>query len=552
VSADESTVGQTASTDTTEDERQLAALGYKQELVRACSSFSNFAISFTIISVLAGTFTTFGQAWNAGGPIAITIGWPVICAFVLLVALSMAELTSAFPTAGGPYWWAARLGGAGWSWFTGWFNIVGLIGIVASVGYGAASFLYALLGLYGVKIFGVDFGDTSHVLSETFLLFLIILALYAILNIFSSPLVALFNNISVVWHVLGVLVIIALLIAVPSDHQSASFVFGHKINNTGFSGGSTGSFAFWFLVLPIGFLLTMYTQTGYDASAHTAEETRGAAIGAARGVWRSVFYSALAGWAVLIALVFAATHVGAINKGGGGSIPLITSALTSSAAKAVLIIATIGQLFCGMAGLTSASRTWYAFSRDRAIPGWPLFRRLNHHRVPSYAVLAVTLFSLLVSIPALWGNKAGFPFAFFALTGICTVGLYLAYIIPVYLRVRHKDRFKPGPWTLGRNHTWINWGAIFFVVVTVIALDLPFSHVAVPWNSDFDSTALNYTPLVILVGIIVAVWWAVSAKDKYKGPVRTIETDELGRVIEEEPPKPQPPTPPAGAAPTAT
>src|SRR5437763_5693662 len=170
------------------DERKLAELGYKQELVRAWSSFSNFAISFTIISVLAGTFTTFGQAWNAGGPVAITIGWPVICVFVLLVALSMAELTSAFPTAGGPYWWAARLGGAGWSWFTGWFNIVGLIGIVASVGYGAASFLYALLGLYGLNILGIDFATTnpSTILHENFLLFLIILVLYTAVNIFAD------------------------------------------------------------------------------------------------------------------------------------------------------------------------------------------------------------------------------------------------------------------------------------------------------------------------------------------------------------------------------
>src|SRR5439155_1037374 len=213
------------------------------------------------------------------------IGWPLICAMVLLVAVSMAELTSAFPTAGGPYWWAAKLGGAGWSWFTGWFNVVGLLGIVASVGYGAASFLYALLGLYWLNIFG--------------------------------------------------------------------------------------------------FILTMYTKTGYDASAHTAEETRDAAVSAARGVWRSVFFSAIIGWFVLLALVYAATDVKAINAGGGGSIPIITTALSSAGAKAVLLIATVGQLFCGMAGLTSASRTWYAFSRDRAIPGWWLFRRLNHHRVPT-------------------------------------------------------------------------------------------------------------------------------------------------------------------------
>src|SRR3954462_14207199 len=194
------------------DEQQLADLGYKQELTRVWSGFTNFAISFTIISVLAGTFTTFFQAWNGGGPLAISIGWPLICGLVLLVALSMSELTSAFPTAGGPYWWAARLGGAGWSWFTGWFNIVGLVGIVASVGYGAATFLNALLALYNVDIFGMNFADDAHILGETFVLFLVIVVFYTVVNIFADNLLGLFNNISVGWHVVGVLAIIALLI----------------------------------------------------------------------------------------------------------------------------------------------------------------------------------------------------------------------------------------------------------------------------------------------------------------------------------------------------
>jgi amino acid transporter len=522
------------------DVQKLAELGYKQELTRAWSSFTNFAISFTIISVLAGTFTTFGQAWNAGGPVAISIGWPVVCVVVLLVAVSMSELTSAFPTAGGPYWWAHRLGGAGWSWFTGWFNIVGLVGIVASVGYGAASFLYALLGIYGVDIFGVNFNDSVHALSETFLLILIILGLVIVLNVFADPILCLLNNISVGWHVLGVAVVIALLVFVPDNHQDAGFVFGEKINNTGFDSGATGGLPFWFLVLPIGFLLTMYTQTGYDASAHASEETRGAAIAAAQGVWKAVFWSALIGWFVLLALVFAANDVAGINEGGGGSIPIITSALSSSAAKAVLLIATIGQIFCVMAGLTSASRTWSAVSRDRGMPGWWLFRRLNHQRVPSYAVLGVSFFALLITIPALWSNKAGFAFAFFALTGICTVGLYLAYIIPVYLRLRHGEKFEPGPWTLGRHYRWINIGAIFFVVVVVLALELPFTNAGVPWNDNFDATALNYTPGVLLVGILVAIWWAVSAKNRYTGPIRTI--DEM-----EDTPAPAP-APAAGGA----
>jgi amino acid transporter len=523
-----------------EDERQLADLGYKQELSRAWSSFTNFAISFTIISVLAGCFTNFSFAWNAGGPAAIAIGWPILCGFVLLVALSMAELTSAFPTAGGPYWWAARLGGPGWSWFTGWFNIVGLVGIVAGVGYGAAFFLQATLALYGVNVLGINFGTTNPttILHEDFLLFLIILVLYTGVNIFADRLLALFNNISVWWHVIGVLVIIALVAFVPSHHNSIGFVFGHRLNNTTFHGGATSGAFFWLYVIPVGFILTMYTQTGYDASAHTAEETRGAAIGAAKGVWRSVFYSAIAGWAVLLALLFAATHLGAINAAGGGSIPVIETGLTSWAAKFVLIICTVGQLFCGAAGLTSASRTWYAFSRDRGMPGWGLFKRVNSQRVPLYAVLAVAVAALIITIPAYFGNKKGVPWAYVAVTAICTIGLYLAYIIPVFLRVRQGSKFQVGPWNLGRHYKWINIGAIAFVVLVLYALDIPTVPTGVPWNKGFDLTTVNYSPLVLALGVVVAIWWLVSAKNRYKGPVRTIDTDELGHVVEPPPDTP--------------
>src|SRR6058998_501552 len=203
------------------DVQKLAELGYRQELTRAWSSFTNFAISFTIISVLAGCFTNFSFAWGGGGPAAIAWGWPILCGFVLLVAFSMAELTSAFPTAGGPYWWAAKLGGAGWSWFTGWFNMIGLVGIVAGVGYGAAIFLNAVLGIYGVTIGSIDFAttNTSAILHHQFVLFLIILFLYTVINIFADPLLAVFNNISVGWHVVGVALIIGVLVFVPDNHQ---------------------------------------------------------------------------------------------------------------------------------------------------------------------------------------------------------------------------------------------------------------------------------------------------------------------------------------------
>jgi amino acid transporter len=270
----------------------------------------------------------------------------------------------------------------------------------------------------------------------------------------------------------------------------------------------------------------MYTQTGYDASAHTAEETRNAAVAAAQGVWRAIFWSALIGWFVLLSFLFAANDVGAVNDAAGFPVAIFTSALDSWAAKLLILIAVIGQVFCVTAGLTSASRTWYAFSRDRGMPGWAIFRKVNKDKVPFNAVIAVSFFSLLISIPALFG-KNDVPFAFYALTGICTVGLYLAYIIPVYLRLRAGDSFQPGPWNLGRRYRLVNILAIIFVVVVVYALDLPYTPAGLPWHSDFDTSVVNYTPLAIVIPLIFGVWYLISAKDKYQGPVRTLEEDEV-------------------------
>jgi amino acid transporter len=499
------------------DEQRLAELGYRQDLKRAWSGFSNFAISFTIISVLAGCFTTYGQAWNNGGPIAISWGWPLICVLILFVAWSMAELVSAYPTAGGIYWWASELGGKTWGWFTGWLNLIGLVGVVASVDYACATFLNALLGLYGVD-FIANFGDDKGILPETFGLFAVILAIHALINIFSSPLVALFNNISVWWHVFGVAVIIAVLAFVPDQHQSLDFVFTERFNNSGFSQSM-----FWFYVLPLGFLLTMYTQTGYDASAHISEETHGAAENAARGLWRSVFWSAVIGWLVLLAITFAAFDVAAVNDGGGSSLAVFSSALDPWAEKLVVLIATIGQLFCGMACVTSASRMWFAFSRDRAVPGWRIWTRLNHHRVPVYSVLAVCTASLVVTIPALWGDGA-FPWPFFAVVSITVIGLYIAYVIPVFLRLRKGDDWKPGPWSLGRKHKWINSIAIVWVGICVVIFCLPFVPAGVPWNDEFEWKAFNYAPLTVgVVLLTVWLWWMLGARRKFTGPVRTVD-----------------------------
>jgi len=510
----------------TADEQRLADLGYKQELNRGWSSFSNFAISFSIISVLAGCFTTYGQAFKNGGPIAISIAWPLISVMILMVAFSMSELASAFPTAGGIYYWASKLGGAGWGWFTGWFNLIGLVAVVASVVYVSATFLMFLLGLYNVHFIfnfakAASFSDVHYSAHVNFALFGVIIIIHGLINVFSSHLVSLFNNVSVWWHVVGVTVIVVLLIAVPSHHASFSYVFGHRANVSGFSGGM-----YWFYVLPLGFLLTMYTITGYDASAHVSEETHDAGDAAPKGVWRSVFYSAVIGWIVLLAITFAIqkSKEAHLLEAGFPAIAIFESALSSAAAKAVILISTIGQLFCGMACVTSASRMTFAFSRDGAVPGHNLWRKLGKNRTPTWSVFFVCLFALVITFPAYFPNKLGTPVAFLAVTSISVIGLYIAYTIPVYLRWRMGDAFQTGSWTLGKKYKWINPIAFTWVGLCVIIFCLPFTPEGVFFKSGFNWSAVNYAPLVTIgVMLAVTIWYLVSARKTFKGPIRTID-----------------------------
>jgi amino acid transporter len=519
----------TSGTTLSKDEQTLADLGYKQELKRGWSSFSNFAISFSIISVLAGCFTSYGQAFNNGGPVAISIGWPVISLLILCVAFSMSELASAFPTAGGIYFWASRLGGPGWGWFTGWFNLIGLIAVVASVDYAAASFLQALLSLYGLHfIFNFASTNVHYNAHVVFALFAIILVIHGLINIFSGHLVSIFNGISVWWHVIGVAVIVVLLIVVPSHHSSISYVFTHR------SYGAFSHGMYWFYVLPLGFLLTMYTITGYDASAHVSEETHGADESAPKGVWRSVFYSAVIGWILLLAITFAVQQkdISTISTAGFPAVAILESALTSAAAKGVLLISTIGQLFCGMACVTSASRMTFAFSRDGAIPGHTLWRKLGGNGTPTYAVLFVCLFALIVTIPAFFPNSAGYPVAFFAVTSIAVIGLYIAYTIPVFLRWRMKDAFTPGPWTLGRKYKWVNPIAFTWVGLCVIIFSLPTSPAGVYFGKTFNWNAVNYAPIVtIALMAAVTLWYLISARHSFTGPIRNIEFADDGVTV---------------------
>src|SRR4051794_6100629 len=211
------------------DEERLAQLGYRQDLERRMSGFQNFAISFTIISILSGALTLYYQGINYGGPRQEAIGWPIVSVFVLIVGLSMAELASAYPTAGGLYWWASRMGGAVWGWFTGWFNLIGQVAITAGIDYGAATFTTALLNLV------FDYNNDNH---HIMYVYVAILVVHALMNIFSVKLVARLNDVSAYWHVLGVAIIAAVLFIVPDQHPSVDWGLTTPLHNSGVVGGA--------------------------------------------------------------------------------------------------------------------------------------------------------------------------------------------------------------------------------------------------------------------------------------------------------------------------
>jgi amino acid transporter len=499
------------------DTRMLHALGYAQELSRRMSGFSNFAISFTIISILSGTLTLYYQGINYGGPVEEAYGWPIVSVFVLIVGLGMAEIASKYPTAGGLYYWASKMGGASWGWFTGWFNLIGQIAITAGIDYGAAVFTDALLQL----LWPNHFTGTAH---EVIYVYAVILGLHALMNIFSVRLVALLNDISVWWHCLGVLIIVAFLIFKPDHHQSFGTVFSKTINNSGFSHSWL-----WFVLL-LGLLQAQYTYTGYDASAHMSEETQGASRGAARGIIMSIVVSAVFGYILALGVTFAIQDFKTTGAAGTFAVKQVfIESLGTTTAKVMLAIIVGAQFYCGMSSITSASRMMYAFSRDRAVPGHQLWRRLNAQRVPYMAAIAIAVLAFLCAFPAYFGTNGAVAYA--AVTSIATIGLYIAYAIPIYLRLRLGDRWEAGEWNLGKHYRWIGTVACVWVVFIAILFMAPLSPAGIPWNSNFTWLSVNYAPIAVLgTLLLVGGWWALSANKWFKGPIAQGTPEELAQI----------------------
>jgi amino acid transporter len=461
------------------DAADLSRFGYAQELFRSMGGFSNFAISFSIISILTGAVTLFGYGLEMGGPLEMTLGWPIATLMTLTVAASMAELCSAYPTSGAMYHWAADLGGPAWGWFVAWFNTFGLIAAQAGINYSCAQFILPFLGIPATPL-------------NLFLMFAFILLNQGVLNHYGVRVVAILNDLSVTVHIIGVLAIVAAVFWF-APLQPPVFLFD-AINSNGRS-------PYWWAFL-LGLLQAQWTFTGFDASAHLAEETKDPRRRAPWGIVLSVAVSGIVGYLLLLALTLAIRDIpsvlGARDASGNptpAAIAIFQSALGARFGNGMAALASMAMWFCGLSCITSASRSLYSLARDNGTPfsGW--LRRVHpEHGTPGPAIWTIVAASL---IAMLWTG------AIPIVTSLSTVALYVAYIIPVWFWRRGRPQELP-PWNLGHAGTLVNTAAIGYTVVIAIVLVMPPNQLA------------GYTFAGMLAFLLLL--YRLEARRKYHGP----------------------------------
>jgi amino acid transporter len=472
-----------------EDEKLLRSLGYEQELSRRMSGFSNFAISLSIICILAGGITSFHIGLCSVGGASIGLGWPLVGLFSLAVALTMSQVASAFPTAGGLYHWGSILGGRTWGWLTAWFNLAGLVTVLAAINRGAYDFT--------ASVFALSPSDAHADTIRTVVVVLMTLS-QALLNHYGIRLTTRLTDLSG-WLILGVATVltVALLAAVPHWDWSRLWTF------TNYSGLPESGPVFpkqgnmlWLFAL--GFLLPAYTITGFDASAHTSEETMGAAVNVPRGIIRAVIVSGVFGWAMLIALLLAMPSLEEGVKKGADVVPwVMRSALSPVLANLLLAGIVIAQYLCGVAALTSSSRMTYAFARDGGLPGSRWLSRVSPKtRGPSTAVWATAGAGVFFTVFV--------PYA--TIAAVCTIFLYLSYVLPVAAGFVAYGRCwkRMGPFNLG---AWYRPLAAISTIgccfLFVIAMQPP------------NEQALGW---VIATLVLLLVVWFGFERRRFKGP----------------------------------
>ncbi len=490
-----------ANTKHSEDKKILHSMGYAQELSRSMSKFSNFAISFSIICILSGGINSFAQATSSIGGAGAGIGWLVGCVVSGMFALAMAQIASAYPTAGGIYHWASILGGRSWGWLAAWLNLFGLITVLGAINIGTA--------FYFAGTFGPSMGFTGGTPGQIVGFVALITIAQALLNHFGIKLTTMLTDISgYIILVTTAALVLACLFLAPSLDFSRLWTF---TNFSGEAGGNvfpqSDNMGYLFLLC---LLLPVYTITGYDASAHTAEETVDAARSVPRGIVSSVIWSSLAGWIMLCAIVLAIPDMAVGAKQGWGVFFETMNAILPSWLKTLIYLGIlITQFLCGLATVTSASRMLFAFSRDDGMPvgSKALATVSTKWRTPVNAIWTATVLTILYVFLAQFVSVGGTNI-YTIVVNSTLVFLFLSFLIPIVLGMLTIGTAKwpeAGPWDLGTG--------LFKLVsfLSIIGMAIIFYIAIQPPNG---------TVLYIVIGflILAAVLWFGVENKRFKGP----------------------------------
>ena len=485
--------------DKKQDVHILHSMGYAQELERRMSGFSNFAISFSIICILSGGINSLAQATSGAGGAAIGIGWPLGCFVSLVFAVAMAQISSAYPTAGGLYHWSSILGNRFTGWVTAWFNLLGLVTVLGAINVGT---YYFFMGSFGTTYLGLT---DSTVVRIVFLV--IITGAQALVNHMGIGLTAKLTDFSgYLIFASSIALAVVCLLAAPSYEFGRLFTFA---NYSGEVGGNVWPSTSGTWVFLLGLLLPIYTITGYDASAHTSEETVKAAESVPRGMVASVLWSALFGYIMLCAFVLMLPNMDDAAKQGWNVFFWAMDSQVNPIVKDILYLAIlVSQWLCGLATVTSVSRMIFAFSRDGGLPASKALSKVSpQYRTPVAAIWTGSILSVLF----VWGSSLvsiGDTPVYTIVVSCTVIFLFFSFAIPITLGLfawGTSKWDKMGPWNLGEGVFKL------FAVLTIIAMILIFILGIQPPNE---------WALYITVGFLVVtgiVWFGFESR-RFKGP----------------------------------
>ena len=482
-----------------DDVRLLHSMGYAQELARSMGRFSNFAISFSIICILSGGINSLAQATSGAGGAAIGIGWPLGCLVSFVFAVAMAQIASAYPTAGGLYHWGSILGNRFTGWLTAWFNLLGLVTVLGAINVGT---YYFFLGAFGTTLGITDSFQTLVVFLSA------ITGLQALCNHFGIGLTAKLTDFSG-YLIFATSIALTVVCLVSADSLDFTRLFTFS-NYSGEAGANVWPLVSNGWVFALGLLLPIYTITGYDASAHTSEETHQAASSVPRGIVSSVYWSALFGYLMLCAFVLMLPSMDEAAKQGWNVFFWGMDQQVNPTVKSALYVAIfIAQWLCGLATVTSVSRMMFAFSRDGGLPfSRALATVSRRHRTPVAAIWAGASLAVAFVAGAKWIEAAGVTPVYTIVVSCTVIFLFFSFAIPIALGLfTYGSRKWPGmgPWNIGRPMFSL------FAIASIVSMVLIFVIGVQPPND-------KALPITVGFLVLTAIVWFALERRRFKGP----------------------------------